>query len=927
MECPERDHRTEGASAGPVPRPACYGRPTVRDGGWQGAAWAAATGALALAVAIAAPGAPRAIATTLLVAVAGAGAVRAAGVVGRGLDGLPRPPAIPWAVPGVLALGVAVLGPGLLAGARAGDFGVHRVVVETLADGFAAGELRRWTHLVGAGMPLDLYPRVAYLPAALLVWPLGLSSTAALSVVASASHVALAAAAAAVARRVAGEGWAFALGALALLDRGVHHETLGVFAIFRAALFHQALSMAAFGFAAAGLLDGLRAPDFEAPRRTARRAARVALLVAVAVALHPLALVSAATALLAAAGVALFARDVSPLRALVAARDVALGLALGAPFWLPLVLALQGHGLAFGSSAADAADFTAQLVDARLPHLSFRLVAALAFLGAIAAFASRRAAPWFLAALATVPVLLYAEEAWTWTGLAPGTQVAGFPAQRMGGLARPFAFGLAAYAGSAAVAGARGGVQGRRRLGWIAAAVAALVVALAARGTGPRFEADARGVRRARARPAPAELAELVTWARARVAELPRDRVARVLLPRSVTWQHAVAAASGLPLVHLGYAPGSAFRDHPADAAAAANRRFDVRWTWEWDAPPGRRGAGVTRIGPHALVEVPGWDGVFARVEGGAGEARLVRLGDDEIVLDVDAAAPVDVVLGMPWWPRWRAVDAGERSLPVEPVPAFAGAGSRVPSVRAPPGRVVLRCDRLLPWDLAGIAVALVGLVAWRLSWLAHVRRRWRLALRGLAVRIARAARRRRRGIAVAGAAAVVAVAAGLALAPGDARGLYPPGGFFTGVDVAARAGPAAPWRSCRHEPLEGAFSCPGGGRVGPAMIPAFQLRPGAWPSVAPATGVDPRGDPDAEYRVRFPHRIEGLYRLGQQGRGSAVLRGVGAAPLDVRSVSAPVRLAADGTAELLLRPEGERLFVAIVRNDTLGSAAAPAPR
>ena len=126
------------------------------------------------------------------------------------------------------------------------DWGPQHAVLRRGIAALPGLEPPVWNHAVGTGdAPFELYPRLAYLLTGHLALALGLEHDLplAMNVVAVLVHLALAAATALIAMRVAPRPLALVYGALALVDSGAvaHGGTVG---LFRYALVHSALALA-----------------------------------------------------------------------------------------------------------------------------------------------------------------------------------------------------------------------------------------------------------------------------------------------------------------------------------------------------------------------------------------------------------------------------------------------------------------------------------------------------------------------------------------------------------------------------------------------------------------------------------------------------------------------------------------------------------
>lgn len=740
-----------------------------------------------------------------------------------------------------------------------GDWGPQHAVLAQVVPHLPGLDAPVWNHAVGTGdAPLELYPQLTYLVVGHVALLLGLEGDLphAMMVVAVLVHVGTAVATAAIAMTVAPRPLALVVGALALVDSGAvaHGGTVG---LFRWGLLHSALSLAFATVAMLGVLAALHRPG-------PRAAAAIWIGTALAAATHPAGLLGAAAALAALGAVALLAVDVPPRRALVAMLHVGLGLALGAAVWMPLAARILAYGQHFPNVLRTPARLLEDLLAAPTPTTAFAMLTYAAYLGILAGLWSRRARVVYVAATALVLLLGLCDAAYLAFDLAPGQGIARLGTERLAQLARPAVAAAGAYGvwivAAHALAAWRGATAARRL---VAAAAIGICVGALSRHL-PALWASAAERATATARvlaPDPQGRAELVRWARQRVAEQRPDAWGRAMFETDTHEHFHLTALTGLPSFHLSAQPDLLLRERIQDGTDASLRRFNVRWVIAQDRSPARGDpATELRIGSFRIREVAGWDGQFARVERGEGAVRVTRLDDDAVEIDVVAPGPVLVALGTGYYPRWRARHASGQEAPVYAYPSHPTSMLHVVSAWVRPGRTVLTCDGPLPSDgrgalLAALALgaALAGLLAWRVP-------RWRVrALRRLARLRARAPR------LAAGAARVGVPAALVALlARGCADERRPLRALALGHGVRATAVVEArhaggDWERCRYEPLTATYTCPGLAVAYDAMAGLLNDAPPSWGFNTPAI-IASAYVPGVELRATVQARLAGRY-------------------------------------------------------------------
>jgi hypothetical protein len=741
-----------------------------------------------------------------------------------------------------------------------GDWGPQRAVLARAMPSLPGLDTPVWNHAVGTGdAPFELYPKLAYLVTGHLALALGLEGDLppAMMIVAVLVHLALAVTTTLIAMRIAPKPIALVVGALTVVDSGAvaHGGTVG---LFRWALLHSAMSLAFALVAALGVLGALRRP------RT-RSAIAIWLGTALACATHPAGLLGAAAALVALGAVALLASDVPPRRALVAMAHVALGIALGAAIWMPLAARILEYGQHFPNMLRTPARLLEDLLAAPSPVTAFAMLGYAGYFGILAGLWSRRAGPVYVSATALVLLVGLCDAAYLAFDLAPGQAVARLGTERLAQLARPFvaaagAYGISIFVGQA-IAGWRGASHGRKL---VAAAVCGVLAGALVRALPPLWvsaSGRAYGETQVLAADRPSR-ARLVEWAMARAAELGPGAWARAMFETDTHEHFHLTAETGLPTFHLGPQPDLLLRERIQDGGPESLRRFDVRWAIAQGRSP-LYGDPATEIevGAYHIREIKEWDGKLARIERGTGEVRTVRLDDEAVVIEVDAAEPVLVALGTGYYPRWRARHASGLEEPVYAYPSRPGSTLHVVAAWVAPGRTTFTVDGPLPSDGKGRALSLlalfaaaVGIAAWRVP-------RWRVRIlrRAAAVR----ARLRGRGALAARIGVplglLVLLVRGCSDELGAARSLELGTGLRPTASVEARMGGAGAWQTCGYSPLTAIYTCDGLVFAYDGMAALLNDAPPSWGFNTPAIIAAAYG-PGVELRVRLHARLAGRY-------------------------------------------------------------------
>jgi len=702
------------------------------------------------------------VAAVLLVAALGAGLAWAGAQVPPG--SLPR-----WLGPTLaylIVFTVAVIffhHPWMHTGLYIRDWGTHHAVTQKLLDGLRAGHVPTWANDLSTGdAPLELYPALTYYIAAGLAWLLHTGDTAmVLARLAIAVQLLLALGAVRLALRFVSWRLAAVAGLLVLIDRG-NGTSGGASAVLYWGLLHNAVALCFWVFALGSLVDALRRPRLGS-------SVAVWILGALGVAAHPIGLVAAAATVAGLLAVAALARDLPPRRALVGVFHVVVAVALGAVVWQPLAERLLHYGVHYGTSPLATGVMFRTLTQHTLPEATFAVAIYLGYLGVLAGVFSRRSAPTLIAFFAGVLLVGVSTEPYLLLHLGPSPAFARFSPTRMMSVAKLPLFLLAVYLVQIVATHVRGRWRGPTRM--LAGAIAALLLAWTARGAGPFLVDHQHALERdAGARiPGEHDMAALRAWARSEVDAMTPDRFGRLLYDTTSNAVFHLQAETGLPTVSVGAISDLLLRERMASVSPANLRRFDIRWVMQYGKSP-RIGDPKTerRIGGFRIREIAGWDGRLARVERGAGQAVVTRLEDERIDVELRGTdQPALVVLGIGYYPRWRARDDRGKALPVYALPAVPGGKTHVIAAWLPPGRTVFRPDGPLPSD--GKGRGLTGLAALLVAALVIVWSRPRLRVR-LLRRAALARRwlrqwwaRRRRAVALASAvvAALILLAGG----------------------------------------------------------------------------------------------------------------------------------------------------------------------
>lgn len=793
-------------------------------------------------------------------------------------------------------------------GYRIYDWGPHHAALRHLVDGLRAGHVPAWVHGVSTGdSPFELY---AFLPYYLAAKAAILTDSTDLTLVMVRSaiiiHSLSALGAGLLARRVVRWPFGIAVGLVALADVGSVWGG-GIEGIFSMGVTHSALTHALWPFVLLAIIGALHRP---APWRSAL----IWGLVAFAVACHPLGIVSALGTIAALLMVALVARDVPPKRAWSAALHVAIGLLLVAASWMPFGQRVLLYGVHYGIAPQLAWEQLAHILSQPVPEATLAPFVYAGYIGVVVGVISRRAAPALLACFAAVIMAGLMDQLYTLLNLAPSLETARFQMVRLPAAAKSSLYVCAAYLVDTALARVRG-EEGRRGTVAVGALLAVGVAGLI-RGAAPYMDKLSADVRWMAHREVPDSegLEALATWAREQNAGLRPDQYGRLLDEdeRRTFLVYHVHAKSGLPALWLGSAvPVFFLRERMLDATPSSLRRFNVRWVMRADRPPSLGDpASQLRFGRYFVRELPGWDGRFARIERGSGEASVTHLENERIDVELSGTnEPALVALGMGFYPRWQAFHAERGPLPVYALPATPGAPTHVLAAWLPPGKTSFRPSGPLPSDGQGRAFsALAALLALTsIGWGRWPGLRERVLPRATRYREWLSMHRGSVGAGAAGALLLALLVASIVSSRRPTSALRLGAGLWGGARVHARR-PGGPWSPCNYSLLRGGYLCPGKVLVQDTLTGLLNDAPPSLSFTVPAIHVAPSAHA-LEVRVRLTARLAGEYWAGTSG--------------------GRVRLSLDGEPDLVLTEDQQSYFGetgATSREVTL-VAAAPTKR
>ncbi|MBP9086038.1 MAG: hypothetical protein KBG15_07965 [Kofleriaceae bacterium] len=818
---------------------------------------------------------------------------------------------------------------------RVGDWAIQRAVLAKLMPHVPGFGFPTWMHEVSTGdAPLETYPALAYVVTAHVAWLADLRADLprAMMIVAVAVHVGLAVQTMRITVRVAPLPAAVLIGVVALLDVG-DLSGGGVSSLFRWGLFHHAFAQVLVLWAAVAVLDALRTPS-------QGTALRIWAAVAIATAAHPSALLQAGLMIVGLGAVALLARDVPPRRALFAMLHLAAGIGLGALVWMPMGQRLLAYGQHFSTAFRSANQIFQSLIAGPVPSSSFAAVMMLGVLGLVLAFWSRRSAPVFVATVGLLAIVLLSDRVYNAFELAPSPTTVRLGIERFSSMARPFVLAAAGYALAMCWAAARR--HWRDALGW-QGVVAHAVVGVLVLGVG-RMVLITIGDKAGRAADEARVLApdatsreELIAWARTEMAKIPAGKMARVLVDADDQhYEFNLVADAGMPVVHLGAIPNLLLRNRINDSSEASLQRFNIRWVIARGKAPSAGDPATERaVGRYRIRDVAGWDGDMARVTDQAAAAgarvRTLAVHDNGVDVEVTAGpagavtAPVLVILGTGYYPRWQVVDAsGKRTKTIE-VPAVEGGRAGVVAAWLPPGIAhftvdgPLRSDRA-GWPVAGLSLLgiIAGLLVWRTRW------RWRLLYKYVRARKAVAARPALLHTLGASTLTLLLVSIGLRDCVRAEPALLVGTGVRASATVTARVG-EGPWQTCGYRPALGQYECTDIVTVNDGVTALLYDDAASWRYPTPGIRVMAQ-QYGITVRVEMQRRIHGRYwgaatddrgniRVGDQAFGLAHQFAADFTHASLATVTVEVT-----------DPPLDGWFMTLVREDALAPARAAVP-
>lgn len=815
---------------------------------------------------------------------------------------------------------------------RVGDWAIQRAVLAKLMPHVPGFGFPTWMHEVSTGdAPLETYPALAYVVTAHVAWLADLRADLprAMMIVAVAVHVGLAVQTMRITVRVAPLPAAVLVGVVALLDVG-DLSGGGVSSLFRWGLFHHAFAQVLVLWAAVAVLDALRTPS-------QATALRIWVAVAVATAAHPSALLQAGLMIVGLGAVALLARDVPSRRAVFAMLHVAAGIGLGALVWMPMGQRLLAFGQHFSTAFRSADQIFQSLLAGPVPSSSFAAVMMLGVLGLVLAIWSRRSAPVFVATVGLLAIVLLSDRVYNAFELAPSPTTVRLGIERFSSMARPFVLAAAGYALAVCWLAARR--HWRDAVGW-RVVVAHAVVGVLVLGVG-RMVLITIGDKAGRAADEARMLApdassreELITWARTEMAKIPVGKMARVLVDADDQhYEFNLVADAGMPVVHLGAIPNLLLRNRINDSSDASLQRFNIRWVIARGKAPSAGDPATERaVGRYRIRDVAGWDGDMARVteEAAAAGARVRTLAVHDNGVDVDvtagaADAPVLVILGTGYYPRWQVVDSSGRRTNTIEVPAVIGGRAGVVAAWLPPGLAhftvdgSLRSDRA-GWPFAGLSLfgIIAGLVVWRTRW------RWRLLHKYVRARNAVAARPALLHTLGASTLTLLLVGIGLRDCVRAEPALLVGTGVRASATVTARVGDGS-WQTCGYRPALGQYECADIVTVNDGVTALLYDDAASWRYPTPGIRIMAQ-QYGITVRVEMQRRIHGRYWGAATDDRGTIRVGDQAFVLD-HQFAAEFPNSDDVTVTVeITDPPLDGWFMTLVREDALAPARAAVP-
>jgi hypothetical protein len=815
------------------------------------------------------------------------------------------------------------------------DWAPHHANLRHLIDGMREGRVPRWVHSVSTGdASYELYPLLPYYLAARAAI---LTNAQDLTLVLVRSgiviHVLMALSTALLARRVVPWPWALVAGLAMLYDRGSVWGS-GIDGVLGLGVTHSALANAVWPFVLMALIAALQRPGLG-------HSVRIWLLTVLAIACHPVAVVNALATAAALLLVALLARDLPARRALFALGHLVLGILMAATIWQPFGERLVMYAVHFAIPAQAGWRTLEHIMQHPLPETSFAPLVFAGYAGLLAGLLSRRAVPTLLASFVGVLFAGLFDQLYLLLDLVPSLETVRFQAVRLAASAKPALYACGLYVLHLTVRSLRpvlSAVTGKplhaERTRLVVGALIALLALVLVRASVPYSESLTGELRGLAHHNVPDEqgFKKLIAWAREQNQAMRPESFGRLLHEdnrRHYSVYH-VNAESGLPTLWVGAVSALFLRERIEDASASSLRRFNVRWVMRLDEAPTLGDArSEQRFGRYIVRELAGWDGRFARVERGAGEAVVTRLEDERIDVELrNTDAPALVALGMGYYPRWQARHEQQGPLPVYAMPATEGGTLQVLAAWLPPGRTSFEPTGSLPSDGKGLfatvlatMLALAIAVVW--SWR---RARWRV-LRALGKGV-RWLEPRARVLGLAGAVAVTLalVIAGIVSARAPLSALQVGNGLRGAASVEART-PGGTWRRCSYSAVRGAYRCARLALVQDELGDLLNDAPPSPPFAVPVVTITPLTD-RVEVRIGLEGHMRGEY-WAATNEGKVELELPGQAALTVTQRQSAHRFSDDAAGQLTLRATVAKraLQIALVRRDRIEpSRDYPAP-
>jgi hypothetical protein len=766
-------------------------------------------------------------------------------------------------------------------GWRLGDWGIQHAVLKGMMPFVPGFDAPVWNHHVSTGdAPLDTYPTLAYWFTAHVAWMTGLRDDLprAMNIVAVAVHIWIAIMTTRIAARVAPLLIAAAIGILCIVDIG-SLSSGGIDSLFRWGLFHHAFAQAVFLTAVIAIFDALQRPRLFT-------SIKIWLLIGLATAAHPSALLQSALALAALAAVALLATDIKPRRAGWAACHICVGIALSATVWMPLGDRLLAHGQHFSTMIDNGTQVLRAVLSGRVPGSSFALVMSIGVFGLFAALWSRRSAAVFIGVFGLLALLALSDRLYNAFEILPSPGGVRIGVARFMSIGRPFILIAAAFVIGLVVAALRARWNGSS--GWRLSAIHATTGLLLL--AGGRAGCDALADMRTEAQDQALTLApdvqsqlQLTTWARQEMAAIPAGHMARALIDADDQHQEfSLVADAGMPVFHLGAIPNLLLRNRMTDATEESLRRFNIKWVIARDRSPsaGDPASEIT-IGSFHIRTVATWDGQFARTFDTRARVLTTVLSNREVIVQVTPAQlsganlnPTLVALGTGFYPRWQATHESGYRTEVFAVNATTAASSNVVGAYVLPGVTRFTLDAALPSDSHGRWLSIVSAILAIARVVVFSRQRWRWRLLRRWVQIRRYSQLGDGGyLHWRAALSIVATTVLIWWAVRDSSVPEPAiivgGGMRSTATVSARAIDGQ-WQDCNYHRLLGEYACPGLLTASDRVATLLNDDTASWPFPTPSIVAIPQRT-GVSVRVSMNRRVNGRYWIASSNADGTV--------------------------------------------------------